>query len=192
MLIPYSFTLNLFRSSNHETNIQYREQIIDIIGRASLLKTLSIEVNHNSNLNEELQAMGNGRCKGLKTLAILGYNHSSTDNRIYLNDMPKISEETISTLVNNWQKLSTIVLHNYVCGDGGQSATNFISSLSNLKRFNLMHCVDYDPDHLVTIARSCRRIEKISIDFNPTDRVLKEILEATQETLTDLTIADME
>ena len=59
-------------------------------------------------------------------------------------------------------------------------------------RLNLMHCVDYDPDHLVTIARSCRRIEKISIDFNPTDRVLKEILEATQETLTDLTIADME
>ena len=73
--------------------------------------------------------------QGLKTLAILGYNHSPTDNRIYLNDMPKISEETISTLVNNWQKLSTIVLHNYVCGDGGQSATNFISSLSNLKRY---------------------------------------------------------
>ena len=55
-----------------------------------------------------------------------------------------------------------------------------------------MHCVDFDPDHLVQIARSCRRLEKISIDFNPTDRVLKEILEATQETLTDLTIADME
>ena len=59
-------------------------------------------------------------------------------------------------------------------------------------RLNLMHCVDFDPDHLVTIARSCRRIEKISIDFNPTDRVLKEILEATQATLTNLTIADME
>ena len=55
-----------------------------------------------------------------------------------------------------------------------------------------MHCVDFDPDHLVTIAKSCRKLEKISIDFNPSDRVLKEILVATQETLVDLTIADME
>ena len=59
-------------------------------------------------------------------------------------------------------------------------------------RLNLMHCVDFDPDHLVTIAKSCRKLEKLSIDFNPTDRVLKEILEATQHTLSDLTIADME
>ena len=74
MLIPYSFTLNLFRSSNHETNIQYREQIIDIIGRASLLKTLSIEVNHNCNLNEELQVMGNGRCKvNMRKFKLLTY-----------------------------------------------------------------------------------------------------------------------
>ena len=59
-------------------------------------------------------------------------------------------------------------------------------------RLNLMHCVDFHPDHLVTIAKSCRKLEKLSIDFNPTDRVLKEILEATQHTLSDLTIADME
>ena len=63
MLIPKSFTLHLFRSSNHETNSQYREQMTDIIARASLMKTLSIEVNHNCNLNEELQFIGNGRCK---------------------------------------------------------------------------------------------------------------------------------
>ena len=63
MLIPKSFTLHLFRSSNHEKNIQCREQMTDIIARASLLKTLSIEVNHNCNLNEELQFISNDRCK---------------------------------------------------------------------------------------------------------------------------------
>ena len=55
-----------------------------------------------------------------------------------------------------------------------------------------MHCVDFGPEYLVTIAKSCRKLEKISIDFNPTDKVLKEILMARQETLIYLTIADME
>ena len=80
----------------------------------------------------------NGYFQGLKTLAILGYNQNSTDNRVYLNDMPRINDETISTSANNWPKLSTIVLHNYVCGDQGQSATNFISSITNLKRFEII------------------------------------------------------
>ena len=76
--------------------------------------------------------------KGIQTLAILGYNRNPTDNRIYLNDMPKLNEETVSLVANNFPNLSTIVLHNYVCGDNGQSATNFLSSISNLKRLILV------------------------------------------------------
>lgn len=62
-LIPNSFTLNLFRSMNPEKNTRCREQMRDIILRASLLKTLSIEVNNNCNLNEDLQIIASGRCK---------------------------------------------------------------------------------------------------------------------------------
>ena len=62
-LIPNSFTLNLFRSMNPEKNTRCREQMRDIILRASLLKTLSIEVNNNCNLNEDLIFIASGRCK---------------------------------------------------------------------------------------------------------------------------------
>ena len=62
-LIPKSITLNLFRSSSHENNIRNRCQVADIISRASLLKTLSIEVNNTCNLNDELQQIGNGLCR---------------------------------------------------------------------------------------------------------------------------------
>ena len=50
-------------------------------------------------------------------------------------DMPKIDEQVASNLADNWPNLSTVLLHNYVCGDGGRAATNFISSLTNLKRY---------------------------------------------------------
>ena len=49
--------------------------------------------------------------------------------------MPRIDEQVGSTLADNWPNLSTVLLHNYVCGDGGRAATNFISSLTNLKRY---------------------------------------------------------
>ena len=62
-LIPRSFTLPLFRSSCREKNVRCREQIMDIVARASLLKTLSIEVSSGCDLNTELQIIGNGRCK---------------------------------------------------------------------------------------------------------------------------------
>ena len=62
-LIPKSLTLSLFRSPSHEKNIRNRDQVADIIIRASHLKTLSIEVNNTCNLNDELQLIGNGRCK---------------------------------------------------------------------------------------------------------------------------------
>ena len=62
-LIPRSLTVNLFRSSDIERNVRYREQITEIITRASLLKTLSIEVNNNCHLNDELQLIGSGYCK---------------------------------------------------------------------------------------------------------------------------------
>ena len=62
-LIPKSLTLNLFRSPSQENNVIYRSQIADIISRASLLKTLSIEVNNTCNLNEELLQISNGRCQ---------------------------------------------------------------------------------------------------------------------------------
>ena len=62
-LIPKSLTLNLFRSPSHEKNTTNREQAADIISRASHLNTLSIEVNNTCNLNNELQQIGNGRCK---------------------------------------------------------------------------------------------------------------------------------
>ena len=62
-LIPKSITLNLFRSSSHENNVRNRCQVADIISRASLLKTLSIEVNNTCNLNDELQQIGNGLCR---------------------------------------------------------------------------------------------------------------------------------
>ena len=63
LLIPKSFSLKLFRSPNHERNTLCREQMPEITARACLMNTLSIEVNHNCNLNEELQLIGNGRCK---------------------------------------------------------------------------------------------------------------------------------
>ena len=62
-LIPKSFTLPLFRSSCLEKNDQCREQMMDIVARASLLKTLSMEVSINCHLNNELQLIGSGRCK---------------------------------------------------------------------------------------------------------------------------------
>ena len=62
-LIPKSLTLNLFRSPSQENNVIYRSQIADIISRASLLKTLSTEVNNTCNLNEELLQISNGRCQ---------------------------------------------------------------------------------------------------------------------------------
>ena len=62
-LIPKSLTLNLFRSPSQEKNTSNREQVADIISRASHLNTLSIEVNNACNLNDELQQIGNGRCK---------------------------------------------------------------------------------------------------------------------------------
>ena len=62
-LIPRSVTINLFRSSDIERNVRCREQITEIITRASLLKTLSIEINNNCHLNDELQLIGSGRCK---------------------------------------------------------------------------------------------------------------------------------
>ena len=68
-LIPKSITLNLFRSSSHENNIRNRCQVADIISRASLLKTLSIEVNNTCNLNDELQQIGNGACRVKLNLA---------------------------------------------------------------------------------------------------------------------------
>ena len=79
----------------------------------------------------------------LRTLALLGINQTPSDNRIYTNDMPTINEETISALVNNCPELSTIVLHNYVCGDGGQAVANFMSHLQNLKRYFIVDYIDY-------------------------------------------------
>ena len=55
-----------------------------------------------------------------------------------------------------------------------------------------MHCIDFNPAHLATIASNCTKLEKISIDFNPSDGVLTEILQKRKDTLRDLTIADME
>ena len=52
--------------------------------------------------------------------------------------MPRLNDETIATLTNNFQKLSTIVLHNYVCGDNGQAAANFLSTISSLKRLEFI------------------------------------------------------
>ena len=68
-LIPNSFTLNLFRSMNPEKNTRCREQMRDIILRACLLKTLSIEVNNNCNLTEDLQIIASGRCKVSKIMS---------------------------------------------------------------------------------------------------------------------------
>ena len=62
-LIPKSLTLNLFRAPSHEKNVRNREQVADIITRASHLKTLSIELNNACDLNAELQLIGNGLCK---------------------------------------------------------------------------------------------------------------------------------
>ena len=57
-LIPKSFLVPIFCSPNEEKNKQHRKEVFSIAGRACLLRMLSVEVDENCNLNQELQLVG--------------------------------------------------------------------------------------------------------------------------------------
>ena len=133
-LVPKSFVVPVFHSDCSEKNRRHRKQILYIVANASLLQTLSIELNNSCPLDDELQLIGGGGCKKLTTLGLLGINERPSTGMNSQNNMATISDKSAYMLKTNCPCLSPVVLHNYICGDGGQAAANFVSHILNLRR----------------------------------------------------------